>query len=82
MTVACALAWQIQRSIWICLDFFAPLFLSRKKVEKTTSSYIGTPTTKWKVNMETAYDSQPFVKKLLSVLSGKAWLVRQYQNKF
>jgi hypothetical protein len=28
------------------------------------------------------YDSQPFVKKLLSVLAGKAWSVRQYQNKF
>ena len=28
------------------------------------------------------YDSQPFVKKILSALSGKAWSVRQYQNKF
>ena len=28
------------------------------------------------------YDSQPFVKRILSVLSGKAWSVRQYQNKF
>ena len=28
------------------------------------------------------YDSQPFVKKLLSALTGKAWSVRQYQNKF
>jgi hypothetical protein len=28
------------------------------------------------------YDSQPFVKRILSTLSGKAWSVRQYQNKF
>ena len=28
------------------------------------------------------FDSQPFVKKLFSLLSGKAWSVRQYQNKF
>jgi hypothetical protein len=28
------------------------------------------------------YDSQPFVKRILSALSGKAWSVRQYQNKF
>jgi hypothetical protein len=28
------------------------------------------------------YDSQPFVKKLLSALAGKAWSVRRYQNKF
>ena len=28
------------------------------------------------------YDSQPFVKKILSSLSGKAWSIRQYQNKF
>lgn len=31
---------------------------------------------------KTRYDSQPFVKKLLSSLTGKAWSVRQYQNKF
>ena len=24
-----------QRSIWVCLEFFAPLFASRQKVEKT-----------------------------------------------
>lgn len=28
------------------------------------------------------YDRQPFVKKILSALSGKAWSARQYQNKF
>ena len=28
------------------------------------------------------YDSQPFVKRILSRLSGKGWSVRQYQNKF
>ena len=28
------------------------------------------------------YDGQPFVKKLLSALTGRAWSVRQYQNKF
>jgi hypothetical protein len=28
------------------------------------------------------YNSQPFVKKLISTLSGKAWSVRKYQNKF
>ncbi len=28
------------------------------------------------------YDSQPFVKRILSALIGKAWSVRRYQNKF
>jgi len=28
------------------------------------------------------YNRQPFVKKLLSALAGKAWSIRQYQNKF
>ena len=33
MNVARALVRQIQRSIWICLDLFAPLFASRQKAE-------------------------------------------------
>jgi len=32
-SVTCARAWQKQRSICFCLDFFAPLFVSRQKVE-------------------------------------------------
>lgn len=33
MNVLCAVARQIQRSIWICLELFDPLFLSREIVE-------------------------------------------------
>lgn len=29
-----------------------------------------------------SYDRQPFVKRIFSALSGRAWSVRQYQNKF
>jgi len=40
MTDACAWAGKTGGAIWVCLDFFAPPFVSRQKVEKNELEWL------------------------------------------